>query len=257
MNKIFKDKTVLITGASSGLGAAFAKGFAREGARLINIARRKDRLDEIEKELKDLYKTEIISIPLDVSDYSSVLNKLNSLPDKFAVPDILINNAGLAKGLKNNWETPPEDWNTMIDVNIKGLLNVSYQIIPRMIKANSGHIINVGSVAGHDTYPGGSIYCATKYAVRAITDTLRKELVATPIRVSMISPGMVKTEFSTVRFSEDREKADAVYKNIEALTPEDISEIVLFTASRPKHVDIADIIVYPTHQASVSIIHKE
>lgn len=253
-SKILQGKTVLITGASSGIGEACAIAFAAKGAHLINIARRKDRLDALEQELKSKYKTDVTSIVLDVADTQAVKKELNQLSH---VPDILLNNAGLAKGLNKVWETPPEDWNLMMDVNVKGLLNVSHEIIPKMLKANSGHIINVGSIAGHDTYPGGGIYCATKYAVRAITDTLRKELVETPLRVSMISPGLVETEFSKVRFSGDETKAESVYQNIEALTPEDIAEIVVFMASRPPHVAIADVIVYPTNQASATMIHRK
>lgn len=256
MGNLFKDKTVLITGASSGFGAAFASSFAAEGARIINVARRLERLQELEKKLRSQYNTEVISLGLDVSDYKSVENSLSQLPEAFSVPDILINNAGMVRGLNNIWETPEKDWNEMIDINVKGILNFCSQIIPKMLKRQSGHIFNVGSISAHDTYPGGGVYCATKYAVRAITDTLRKELVSSPIRVSMISPGMAKTEFSLVRFSGDADRADKTYERIQALTAEDIAEIVLFMASRPPHVNIADVIVYPTHQASVSITHR-
>lgn len=256
MGKSFKDKTVLITGASSGFGEAFAKAFAAEGASLINIARRAERLFELESHLKDLYQTKILSIPLDISDFEAVANSLRNLEEPFNCPDVLINNAGMVRGLKPLWEVQPKEWDEMIDINVKGLLNVSSQIIPKMIKANKGHIINVGSVAGHEAYPGGSIYCATKSAVHAITEALRKELVAKPIRVSLISPGMAQTEFSLVRFSGDKKRADAVYENIEPLKAEDIAEIVLFMASRPPHVNIADVVAYPTNQASVSLVHR-
>lgn len=256
MSKPLHNKTVLITGASSGFGSAMAKAFAREGARLINIARRKDRLAELEKEICSKYSVDIISLAVDVSDFQKIKKSLADLPKNFAVPAVVINNAGLVKGLNNVWETPEDDWNEMIDINIKGLLNVSSQLIPRMIKANAGHIINVGSISGHDTYPGGGIYCATKYAVRALTDSLRKELVATPIRVSMISPGMAQTEFSLVRYGGDKGKADAVYNDIQALSAEDVAEIAVFMATRPTHVNIADVIVYPTNQASVSMVHR-
>lgn len=256
MGNLFKDKTVLITGASSGFGAAFASSFAAEGARLINVARRLERLQEIEKKLRSQYGTEVISLGLDVSDYEAVEKSLSQLPEAFSVPDILINNAGMVRGLNNIWETQEKDWNEMIDINVKGILNFCSQIIPKMLKRQSGHIFNVSSISAHDTYPGGGVYCATKYAVRAITDTLRKELVSSPIRVSMISPGMAKTEFSLVRFNGDADRADKTYERIHALTAEDIAEIVLFMASRPPHVNIADVIVYPTHQASVSITHR-
>lgn len=257
MTKKFQNKTVLITGASSGFGAAMARTFAQNGASLINVARRKDRLAALEKELRSDYNVDVLSLPLDVADHTAVKASLSSLPKKFERIDILINNAGMVKGLNNLWETPEKDWNEMIDINVKGLLNVSSLIIPQMVKSNSGHIINVGSISGHDTYPGGAIYCATKYAVRAITDTLRKELVATPLRVSMISPGMAQTEFSLVRFGGDSSKADSVYNDIQPLTADDIADIVLYMASRPSHVNIADVIVYPTNQASVSIVHRE
>lgn len=253
---LFKNKTVLITGASSGFGAAFATSFAAEGARLITIARRMERLKELEKKLSSQYNTEIISLGLDVSDYEAVKKSLSELPEKFSVPDILINNAGMVRGLKNLWETPKDDWNEMIDINVKGILNLCSIIIPKMLEKQSGHIFNISSVSGHDTYAGGGVYCATKYAVRAITDSLRQELVSSPIRVSMISPGMAKTEFSLVRFNGDENKAEKVYDRIQALNPEDVAEIVLFMASRPPHVSIADVIVYPTHQASVSVVYR-
>lgn len=256
MNKIFDNKIVMITGASSGFGAAFAEAFAREGASLILAARRKDRLDEIQKKLYNKYGVKIITVELDVADESAVVEKLSQLPSEFYTPDILINNAGMVKGLNKLWETAAKDWNQMIDTNVKGILAVSAQIIPRMLLKNAGHIINVGSVSSYETYAGGSVYCATKFAVKAITDTLRKELVATPLRVSMISPGLAKTEFSTVRFSGDQAKADSVYENMEPLTAEDMAEIVLFMASRPPHVNIADILVFPTNQASVSLVHR-
>lgn len=252
----FQDKTVLITGASSGFGAAFAQAFAREGARLVILARRMERLEQLAAELKAKYRTEVYSITVDITHASEVIKSLNGMPEKFATPDVLINNAGLSRGLQNIWETSPAEWNEMIDVNVKGILTVSSQIIPKMLKRNSGHIINIGSISGHDSYPGGGVYCATKYAVTALTDTLRKELVATPLRVSMISPGMAKTEFSMVRYQGDEKRADKVYENFQALQAEDIAEIVLFMASRPPHVNIADVIVYPTHQASVSILHR-
>lgn len=257
MSKLFSGKTVLITGASSGFGEAFAKAFAREGARLINVARRKERLMQLEKELRSDYSVDVLSIDVDVADMEAVKKCLSNLPKKFAEPDILINNAGMVKGMNKVWETSEKDWHEMIDINVKGVLNVISEIVPRMIERNSGHIINIGSVSGHDTYPGGGVYCATKFAIKAITDTLRKELVASPIRVSMISPGMAKTEFSLVRYSGDQVKADAIYKDIEYLTAEDIAEIAIFMASRPPHVTIADVVVFPTNQASVSLLHRK
>jgi len=253
---LFKGKTVVVTGASAGFGQAISKAFAREGARLVNIARREDRLEELARELQQTYQTEVYSLNVDVSNFEKVADQFQNLPPPFNVPDILINNAGLVRGLGKLWEVTPEEWNQMIDTNIKGVLSVTSQVLPKMLEANKGHIINVGSTSGHDTYPGGGVYCATKYAVRALTDTLRKELVATPLRVSMISPGIAETEFSMVRFYGDKEKASSVYTNIQALTAEDIAEMVIFIASRPPHVAIADIIVFPTNQASVSLMHR-
>lgn len=245
-----KEKTVLITGASAGFGAAMARQFANAGATVILVARREERLLELAKEIGP----NVIPISLDITDQKDVEEKLGNLSQ---VPDILINNAGLVRGLGKMWETKPEEYNEMIDTNIKGLLNVSYSIIPRMVERNSGHIINIGSISGHDTYPGGSVYCATKFAVRALTETLRKELVASPIRVSLISPGMAETEFSLVRYKGDKAKADAVYENIHPLYAEDIADIAYFMATRPPHVTIADVVVFPTNQASVSLVHRE
>lgn len=256
MNGLFKDRTVLITGASAGFGESMAEHFAREGASLILIARRKEKLEAVASKLRKLTSGQVFIIIADVSNLAILQREITKLPDSLCVPDILINNAGLVRGLNKLWETLPSQWNEMIDTNVKGILNVCSLFIPRMLKRNSGHIINVGSISGHDTYPGGSVYCATKYAVTALTETLRKELVATPIRVSMISPGMAKTEFSEVRFPDDPERAKSVYENIQALTADDIAEIVVFMASRPPHVTIADVVVFPTNQASVSLIHR-
>ena len=257
MKRAFENQTVMITGASAGFGASMADCFAREGARLILIARRADRLEKLKKTLFEKYATEMLSLELDVTNANEVIRQLNSLPDEFSSIDILINNAGMVRGLNKVWETPLNDWNEMIDINIKGLLNVSAQVIPKMVQRKKGHIINMGSISSYDTYPGGGIYCATKFAVRALTDTLRKELVSSPIRVSMVSPGMAETEFSLVRFSGDQAKADAVYENLQPLEASDVAEVVLFIASRPPHVNIADVVVYPTHQASVSLVHRE
>lgn len=256
MSKLFENKVVLITGASAGFGASTALAFAREGAHLLLVARRQERVEALAKDLRHQYSIETFPLVLDVSHFEEVKEAFNNLPEEFATPDILINNAGLVRGLDKVWEVKPEDWNEMIDTNLKGVLNVSSQIIPKMIKRNSGHIINLGSISGHDVYPGGGVYCATKFAVRALTDTLRMELVATPLRVTLISPGMAETEFSMVRYKGDKEKAKTIYQGIEALTPEDIAETILFAASRPPHVNVADIIVYPTNQASTTLVHR-
>lgn len=247
-----KAKTVLITGASSGFGRATARLFAEAGAKLILIARRKERLEAFAEELLKKYACNVVPLNIDVRDMTQVEKELKPIH-----VDILINNAGLVRGLDKVWEISPNDWNEMIDTNVKGLLNISRQVIPKMIAANKGHIINVGSTSGHGTYPGGGVYCATKFAVRALTDTLRMELVATPIRVSMISPGMAETEFSTVRFYGDQKKADKVYEGIKALKAHDIAEAIYFIASRPPHVTIADLVMYPTNQATPMVIHRD
>lgn len=257
MTKLFSNSTILITGASSGFGAEMARSFAKEGAaRLVLIARRQDLLKSLAEELKTKYGTEFRILAFDVSNFNAAKKALESLEEPFATPDILINNAGLVRGLGKMWEVTPEEWDEMIDVNVKGTLNMTRLLLPKMLEKQKGHIINVGSTSGHGTYPGGGVYCATKFAIRALTDTLRMELVATPIRVSLISPGMAKTEFSSVRFYGDEKKAEKVYEGVEALTPQDIAESILFIASRPPHVNIADLIVYPTNQASATLIHR-
>lgn len=256
MKKLFTDHIVLITGASAGFGAAMARAFAKEGAHLILLARRQDRLSELATQLSQEFGTLSHLIEADVSCEKTVEEQLKQLPAPFETPDILINNAGLVFGLNKVWETPSEDWNKMIDINVKGILNVSKQIIPKMLAKNRGHIINVGSISSHEVYPGGSIYCATKHAVKAITDALRMELVATPLKVSMISPGLAETEFSVVRFKGDKQKAKDVYQGMTPLSAEDIAETVIFMASRPSHVNIADLIILPNNQASAAIVHR-
>lgn len=253
----FSQSTVLITGASSGFGAETARHFSKEGARLILLARREEKLKELQKELQEAYQGEIEILVADITDFETIEKKLKAIESSFGLPNILINNAGLVRGRDKLWEVNPNQWNEMIDTNIKGVLNMTRLILPSMLKAERGHIINVGSISGHETYPGGGVYCSTKFAVRAITDTLRMELVATPIRVSLISPGMAQTEFSTVRFYHDQAKADQVYEGIEALKATDIAETILFIASRPPHVNIADIILYPTNQATPTLIHRQ
>lgn len=255
--KLFQDQKVMITGASAGFGYATALAFAREGARLILLARRKERLEELQLQLKQEFGTETFILCLDVTDHDNVAQELAKLPSSLATPDILINNAGLVRGMGKLWEVTPEEWDAMIDTNVKGILNILHYMLPNMIKANKGHIINVGSTSGHGTYPGGGVYCATKYAVRALTDTLRMELVATPIRVSLISPGMAKTEFSIVRFYGNEQQADKIYEGLEPLTAQDIADAIIFMASRPSHVNIADLIIYPKNQASPTLIHRK
>ncbi|MBA2369568.1 MAG: SDR family NAD(P)-dependent oxidoreductase [Candidatus Protochlamydia sp.] len=256
MEKLFSHATVMITGASSGFGEETARHFAKEGARLILLARRREMLEKLQRELNDLHQTHTYLIEADIRDFPLIEEKVARLHSDFGMPDILINNAGLVRGMDKLDQVNPEAWDEMIDTNIKGILTATRLILPHMMEAKKGHIINVGSISGHGTYPGGGVYCATKYAVRALTETLRMELVATPIRVSLISPGMAETEFSIVRFYGDHKQANKVYEGIEALTAVDIAEAIVFMASRPPHVNIADIILYPKNQASTTLIHR-
>lgn len=245
-------KKVLITGASSGIGQACAQSFAAEGCILILAARRLDRLEKLKSELNDKYSVKIDVIELDVRDRAQVKSKLAAFDDI----DILINNAGLALGLEKAYETSTLFIDDMMDTNFKGLLNVTQAIVPGMLKKGSGDIINIGSIAGHEVYPGGAVYCASKHAVDALTKGLRMDLMDSPLRVSSIDPGAVNTEFSTVRFSGDKEKADKVYDGFQPLLGEDIAEVALFIASRPAHVQVANAIVMATAQGGARFTHR-
>lgn len=248
-----KDKIVCITGASSGIGRACAEVFAAQDCRLILSARRYERLEE----LKDQLDTESIIIELDVRDQKKVENTIRSLDDSWSDIDILINNAGLARGLSKMHEGLLSDWEEMIDTNVKGLLYVSREIIPGMVKRNRGHIVNIGSIAGHEVYPNGIVYCASKHAVDALTRGIRMDLVDTEIRVSTVDPGLVETEFSIVRFHGDGDRADQVYKGLDPLTGTDIADAVLYCTSRPEHVQIAEMIIFPTAQKSSSVVSRK
>jgi NADP-dependent 3-hydroxy acid dehydrogenase YdfG len=249
-------KLVFITGASSGIGEACAQRFAAEGAKLLLCARRIERLNNLTKRLISDFKTEIHPFELDVRDKDQVDIALNSLPEKWKRIDILINNAGLARGYSKLQEGLISDWEEMIDTNIKGLLYISRKIVPDMIERGFGDIINIGSLAGREVYPNGNVYCATKHAVNSLTKGLRIDLVGTPLRVCTVDPGMVETEFSLVRFHGNREKADNVYEGLEPLTAGDIADAVHYCASRPAHVQIAEILVFPTAQRSATIAHR-
>ncbi len=253
MNRI-KGKTVLITGASSGIGAASARLFAQDGANLILTGRRKERLLEISNELTNDFGVEVSSHDFDIRDYNACVNFVDSLKGEI---DVLVNNAGLAIGMDAIFSFEQEDMHGMIDTNVKALLNLTRLITPKMKARNHGHVINLGSTAGHGAYAGGAIYCATKHAVKAITESTKMDLHGTKVRVSMISPGLVDTEFSTVRFKGDKEKADSIYKGLEPLTAEDIAEIIIFIANRPEHVNIMDTIVYPVYQSSPTLVHRD
>lgn len=252
MNRL-KGKTVLITGATSGIGKACAEQFAEYGCNLILTGRRSDRLMEISASIKASFDVEITVSAFDVRDEELFGFFVQSISQPI---DILINNAGLAVGSDPVQAGDMEDWNVMIDTNVKGLLAMTRYFTPGMIERNSGHIINLGSIAGHEAYPGGVVYCATKHAVKAITEATKKDLHGTKVRVSMVSPGLVETEFSNVRFKGDNEKADSVYKGIDPLTANDIAEIIVFTANRPDHVNILDTVVMPVNQSSSQMVYR-
>lgn len=248
-----KGKTVLITGASAGIGAACARKFAAEEAKLILIARRRDKLEALATELK----TESCLIELDIRDRQAVEAAIEGLPSDFAGIDVLVNNAGLGRGLDKFHEGDIDGWEEMIDTNIKGLLYISRAVTPLMVKRGAGQVINIGSVAGHEVYPGGNIYCATKHAVNGITKGMRMDLVDTNVRVSTVDPGLVETEFSQVRFYGDTERAKTVYQGYKPLTGDDVAEAVVWIADRPDHVQIGEIIILPSAQASALVMHKE
>jgi len=251
-----KNTVVLITGASSGIGCSCAQKFAEAGADLILIARRKDRLKNIEKELKKRFSTNTVIKALDVRDSRAVSKFCKNLKGKWRNIEILVNNAGLSRGLAKLHEGKMEDWEEMIDTNVKGLLYVSRAVIPIMVERKKGNIINIGSIAGHEVYPGGNVYCATKHAVDALTKGIRMDLFDTPVRVCTIDPGLVETEFSEVRFHGDKVRAKKTYENMTPLTPMDVADAVFFAASRPAHVQIAELIIMPTAQASTTLVHR-
>lgn len=249
-----KDKIALITGATSGIGMATAKTLAKNKVKLILCGRRKERLEELSKELEKF--TEVVTLQFDVRNKSEVKSALDSIPDKFSKIDILINNAGNAHGLDTIEEGSTDDWDAMIDINVKGLLYVSKMLLPGMINRRSGHIINIGSTAGKEVYPKGNVYCASKHAVLAITEGMRMDLNGKGIKVGAINPGLVETEFSQVRFKGDSERAEKVYQGYTPLQAEDIAEVILFAITRPPHVNIADLTVMCLDQASSTIVNK-
>jgi len=248
-------KTAFITGATSGIGKATAQFFAKNNIRLVLCGRRGDRLTQLKQELGQL--TEVTTLQFEVSNREDVFNAIASLPNEFKKIDILINNAGNAHGLSAIQDGNMDDWDAMIDINVKGLLYVSKAILPQMVERNDGFVVNIGSIAGKEVYPNGNVYCASKYAVNALNKAMRIDLNKHNIRVSAIHPGAVETEFSEVRFKGDKEKAKNVYKGFKALQPEDIADIIYFVVTRPYHVNIEDLIVYPTAQASATILNRE
>lgn len=250
-----QNQIVLITGASSGIGAACAKVFANAGAKLILAARRLERLQEL-VELSDTTSSQFHLLQLDVSDRSAVESAISNLPSAWSDIDILINNAGLSRGLDKLHEGDIQDWEEMIDTNIKGLLYLTRYVVPGMVKRDRGHVVNIGSIAGHQTYPRGNVYCGTKAAVRAISEGLKQDLLGTPIRVSSVDPGMVETEFSEVRFHGDSDRAKKVYQGVTPLTPDDVADVIFFCVTRPSHVNINEVILMPVDQASATLVNR-
>lgn len=250
------NKIVFITGASAGIGASCAEVFAREGYNLLLAARRADRIEELAARLSAAYQIDTHLLTLDVRNSDAVFSAFDNLPTAWKKIDVLINNAGLSQGLDPIHEGDIGDWDRMIDTNIKGLLYVTRVVSPIMASRQSGHIINIGSIAGKEVYPNGNVYCATKYAVDALTKGMRIDLLNKGIKVTAIHPGMVETEFSEVRFKGDKERAKSVYHNVEPLVAEDIAEAVWFAASRPKHVNINDMLIMPTAQANATTVFR-
>lgn len=250
-----KGKWAIITGASTGIGLAIAKFFAQAGLNLILTARRREKLLQIKEELEDEYSVQVLVFDFDISNKKACQDFVHQISD--ITIDILVNNAGLGLGLDPIYQANMDDWDRMIDTNVKGLLYLTRMISPDMVNRKSGHILNIGSIAGHQAYRGGAVYCATKFAVNAINTSMKMDLHGTGVRVSMISPGMVNTDFSTTRFYGDQEKAKAVYSGMTPLSAEDIADVALFVVSRPKHVNIMDVILLPTDQSSTYMVHRE
>lgn len=243
-----------ITGATAGIGKSTAEIFAKNGYNLIITGRRKDRLEAFSKELKEKYKIDVLSLNFDVRNLKEVQEAVKSIPENWKKINVLVNNAGLAVGLNTIQEGVTDDWDRMIDTNIKGLLYMTHTLVPLMTANGFGHIVNLGSIAGKEVYANGNVYCATKHAVDALSKSMRIDLLPHHIKVTAIHPGMVETEFSIVRFKGDEEKAKNVYKGVQPLTPDDIAETIYWTASRPSHVNINDVIIMPTAQASATTV---
>ena len=249
-------KNVLITGATSGIGLGCARKFAENGDKLILTGRNEQKLAEIRKELSEK-GCQVLTLAFDVRDREKAKQCINDLPEEWKDIDVLVNNAGLALGLEPEYEGNLDDWETMIDTNIKGLLTMTRLVVPGMIERRRGHIINVGSVAGDAAYAGGNVYCATKAAVKALTDGLRIDVADTPIRVTNLKPGLVETNFSNVRFHGDSDRAATVYKGIKPLNGDDIADVAVYAANAPEHVQIAEVLILATHQASGSVIVRK
>ncbi|MEH1887920.1 MAG: SDR family oxidoreductase [Nostoc sp.] len=251
-----QNQIILITGASSGIGTACAKIFAGAGAKLILAARRLERLQQLADTLSKDFSTEIHLLQLDVRDRDAVESAISTLPSAWSDIDILINNAGLSRGLDKLHEGSFQDWEDMIDTNVKGLLYLSRYVVPGMVSRDRGHVVNLGSIAGHQTYPGGNVYCATKAAVRAISEGLKQDLLGTRVRVTSVDPGMVETEFSEVRFHGDTERANKVYQGVTPLTADDVADVIFFCVTRSPHVNINEVVLMPVDQASATLVNR-
>ena len=256
MNEDLTKRCVLVTGASSGIGRACAEAFAECGCRLLLAARRKDRLDELKKELQDRHGVAILTTSLDVRDRSAVEDWVGGLPIEWLEIDILVNNAGLSRGIDPLHEGDISDWEEMIDTNVKGLLYITRAVLPGMVDRGHGHVINIGSIAGHEVYPGGNVYCATKHAVTALNRGLAIDTLGTGVRVSSIDPGMVETEFSLVRFHGDAQRASGVYDGLDPLSGDDVADAVVFCATRPPHANVREMILMPSAQAAAVHAHR-
>ncbi|HYL55775.1 MAG TPA: SDR family NAD(P)-dependent oxidoreductase [Gemmatimonadales bacterium] len=251
-----KGKLILVTGASSGIGEACARRFAAEGANLVLWARRADRLERVAAELGTAHRVSLSVAVVDVRDRPAVNRAADALVRGDRVPDVLINNAGLASGMAKIQDGDPEDWDRMIDTNVKGLLNVTRAILPHMVARRRGHVVNIGSTAGHMTYPMGNVYNATKFGVRALTEGMNLDVAGTPIRVSAVDPGFVVTEFSEVRFHGDAERAKAVYQGFTPLTADDVADAIAYVVNLPEHVNILDLVIMPTAQRNVYVVDR-
>ncbi|MEH2271636.1 MAG: SDR family oxidoreductase [Nostoc sp.] len=251
-----QNQIILITGASSGIGTACARIFAGAGAKLILAARRLERLQQLADTLSKDFSTEIHLLQLDVRDRNAVESAIATLPPAWSDIDILINNAGLSRGLDKLHEGSFQDWEDMIDTNVKGLLSVSRYVVPGMVSRDRGHVVNLGSIAGHQTYPGGNVYCATKAAVRAISEGLKQDLLGTRVRVTSVDPGMVETEFSEVRFHGNTERANKVYQGVTPLTADDVADVIFFCVTRSPHVNINEVVLMPVDQASATLVNR-
>jgi len=251
------NKIVFITGASSGIGKACAYAFAQEKSKLIISSRSKNKIDEIAADIRTKFGVDVYTLKLDVTDRELIHNTISDLPEEWKSIDILVNNAGLARGTNKLYEDDIDGWEEMIDTNVKGLLYVTRAIVPGMVERESGHVINIGSIAGHEAYPGGAVYCASKHAVTAITRSLRMDVLDKGIRVSTVDPGMVETNFSVVRFYGDKEKAKNAYKGLTPLSGDDIAEAVIFCATRPPHANVNEMIIMPSVQANAFINYRK